>query len=235
VRLAIAKALDRERYIEQAQFGRGTPAYGTINPAMGFFFDPGLGETSAQRFDLEEARRLLAEAGYPDGEGLPPLKIIHTPDQRREVQVIANILKTNLGIELELDTKDFPVLIDEADKMNYDVMRLGSGGDYDPDDGLVDWMQTTSKFNGRLRDKDKMPFGFFSDARVDELIDQQRLETDPEQRRALVQEANKITSDKVASAFLFHQMDILVHHRSVDFPAQSRIPGLVDLDRTTVA
>jgi ABC-type transport system substrate-binding protein len=235
VRLAIAKGLDRARYIEQAQFGRGTPAYGTINPAMGFFFDPSLGETSNQRFDLEEAKRLLAEAGYPDGAGLPPLKLSHIPDQRREVQVIANILKTNLGIELELDTKDFPVLIDESDRMNYQMMRLGSGGDYDPDDGLVDWMQTTSKFNGRLRDKDKMPFGFFSDARVDELIDQQRLETDPERRKALVQEANKITSDKVASAFLFHQMDILVHHNKVDFPAQSRIPGLVDLDLTTVA
>ena len=80
VRLAIAKALDRERYVEQAQFGRGTPAYGTINPAMGFFFDPGLAETSNQRFDLEEAKSLLAEAGYPDGEGFPTLKIIHTPD-----------------------------------------------------------------------------------------------------------------------------------------------------------
>jgi hypothetical protein len=50
-----------------------------------------------------------------------------------------------------------------------------------------------------------------------------------------VQEANKITSDKVASAFLFHQMDILVYHDSVNFPEQSRIPGLVDLDRTTLS
>ncbi len=235
VRLAIAKALDRDRYIEQAQFGRGTPAYGTINPAMGIFFDDSMGETSNQRFDLEEAKRLLAEAGYPDGEGIPPLKIIHTPDQRREVQVIANILNTNLGITLEPDTRDFPVLIEAFDKMDFDLVRLGSGGDYDPDDGLVDWMQTSSKFNGRLRDKDKMAFGVFSDARVDELIDQQRLETDPEQRKALVQEANKITSDKVASAFLFHQMDILVHQNSVNFPPESRIPGLVDLDRTTLS
>jgi peptide/nickel transport system substrate-binding protein len=235
VRLASAKALDRERYIEQAQFGRGTPAYGTVNPAQAFFFDPGLGESSNQRFDLEEARRLLAEAGYPDGEGIPPLKILHIPDQRREVQVIANILKTNFGVVIEPDTKDFPVLIDEFDKMNFDLCRLGSGGDYDPDDALVDWMQTTSKFNGRLREKDKMPFGNFSDARVDELVEQQRLETNPDKRKALVQEANKITSDKVASAFVFHQMDILVHHNTVNFPPESRVPGLVDLDRTTVS
>jgi ABC-type transport system substrate-binding protein len=235
VRLAIAKALDRDRYIEQAQFGRGTPAYGSINPAMGFYFDPELGATSNQRFDLEEAKRLLAEAGYPDGEGFPTLKILHTPAQRREVQVIANILKTNLGIDIELDTKDFPVLIDDSEHMNFELLRLGSGGDYDPDDGLVDWMQTTSKFNGRERDKEKMPFGFFSDAKVDELVDEQRLQTDLEKRKALVQEANRITSDKVASLFIFHQPDILVYTKSVDFPAQSRIPGLVDLDRTTVS
>jgi peptide/nickel transport system substrate-binding protein len=234
-RLAIAKALDRERYIEQAQFGRGTPAYGTINPAMGFYFDAGLGETSNQRYDLEAARRLLAEAGFPEGKGFPKLKIIHIPDQRREVQVIANILKTGLGIEIELDTKDFPVLIDEFDKMNWDLVRLGSGGDYDPDDGLVDWMQTSSKFNGPTRDKGKMAFGFFSDRRVDELTDQQSLATDPEKRKALVQEANKITSDKVAGAFLFHPMNILVYRKTVNFPSESRIPGLVDLDRTTIS
>ncbi len=233
-RLAFAKALDRDRYIEQAQFGRGQACYGSINPAMAFFFED-LGETSNQRFDLEEAKRLLAEAGHPDGEGIPPLKILHTPDQRREVQVIANILSTNLGIKIEPDTKDFPVLIDEFDKMNFDHCRLGSGGDYDPDDALVDWMQTSSKFNGRLRDKDKMPFGNFSITEVDELVEQQRLETNPDKRKALVQQANRITSDKVASAFLFHPMDILVYHNSVNFPPESRIPGLVDLDRTTVS
>ena len=165
VRLAIAKAIDRELYIKQAQFGRGTPAYGTINPAMGYFFDEGLAETSNQRFDLEEARKLLAEAGHPNGEGIPPLKILHIPSARREVQVIKNILKRNLNIDVQLDPKDFPVLIDAFDKMDWDLTRLGSGGDFDPDDGVVDWMQTASKFNGRKRDKEKHPFGYFSDRR----------------------------------------------------------------------
>ena len=62
VRLAIAKALDRERFLKQASFGRGAPAYGSINQAMGFFFDKDLGEQSLQRGDVEEARRLQAEA-----------------------------------------------------------------------------------------------------------------------------------------------------------------------------
>ena len=235
VRLAIAKAIDRDRYIERAQFGRAVPAFGTINPAMGFYFDESLGENSNQKYDVEEARRLLAEAGYPNGEGFPTLKILSTPSARREVQVIKDILKRSLNINVELDTKDFPVLIDEFETMNYDMTRLGSGGDYDPDDGVVDWMQTSSKFNGRNRDKDKMPFGFFSDAEVDRLIDEQRLISDPQKRKDMVQKVNKITSDKVACAFIYHPIDAQIRHKSVNFPAESRIPGLMDLDRTTIS
>lgn len=118
--------------------------------------------------------------------------------------------------------------------MDYDLCRLGSGGDFDPDDGVVDWMQTSSKFNGRKRDKSKMAFGFFSDAEVDRLIDQQSRTADLEKRKSMVQRINQITSDKVACAFLYHPMDIMVHRKEVNFPAESRIPGLVDMDRTTV-
>jgi ABC-type transport system substrate-binding protein len=162
VRLALAKALDRDRFIKQGLFGYGLPAYGSINPAMAYYFDEDLGEVSGQRFDLEEARSLMAAAGYPNGEGFPELTIKCRPDERRQVQVIKDILERNLGIKLRIETQDFPVLLDNFRKMNFDILRVGSGGDYDPDDGLVD-------------------------------------------------------------------------HKRVNFPQVSRIPGLVDLDRTTIS
>lgn len=234
VRMAIAKAIDRDLYIKQAQFGRGTPAYGTINPAMGFFYDGTLGETSEQRFDLAEAQRLLADAGFPGGEGFPTLKILCTPSTRRDCQVIKNILKVNLGIDIELDTKDFPVLLEQFQAMDFDLTRLGSGGDFDPDDGVVDWVQTESKFNGRNRDKAAMPFGWFSDPEVDRLVTEQSVTADPDARKALIQKANRITSDKVTQAFLYHPADTLVTRKEVNFPSESRIPGLVDMDRVTL-
>jgi ABC-type transport system substrate-binding protein len=174
VRLAIAKAMDRERFIQQGQFGYGVPGFGTINPAMGFYYDEAIAEVSEQRFDLGAAQQLLADAGFPGGEGFPKLQILCTPSTRRECMVIANMLKQNLGIEIELDTKDFPVLLDEFQAMNFDLCRLGSGGDYDPDDGIVDWVQTASKFNGLNRNEDEMPFGWFSDPEVDKLVDASR-------------------------------------------------------------
>jgi ABC-type transport system substrate-binding protein len=234
VRLALAKAFDRESFIERALFGRGRPGFGTVNPAMGFFFDTAINEKSEQRFELDVAQQLLADAGFPNGEGFPTLKLLTTPAGKRSGEVVANMYKENLGITIELDIKDFTVLTEDGNTMNYDMMALGSGGDYDPDDALVDWMQTSSKFNGPNRDVAAMPFGFFSDADVDALTDEQRTIPDPEQRKSLVQQANQITSDKVAAIFTHHPTDILVYRTEVTFPDESRIPGLVDLDRTTI-
>lgn len=235
VRLAIAKALDRDLFVQQGRFGFGIPAHGTINPAMSFFFDDGLAETSEQAFDPEGAKALMAEAGYPDGAGFPDLKLQTTPNTKRDGQVVANILKQVLGINVLVDPKDFSIGIEEFNAMDIDLRLGGSGGDYDPDDGLVDWMQTASKFNGPDRDKEMMPFGFWSEAETDALVDQQSVTADPEARRALVQQANAITSNKVACAFLYHPVDVLVHSTAVNVPEDARIPGLHELDRISLA
>lgn len=147
--------------------------------------------------------------------------------------MVASILKENLNITVQLETQEWSVNVENFNSMNWDLRRSGSGGDFDPDDGLVDWMQSESKFNGRTRDKEKMPFGYFSDDEVDALIGAQSVEADPQKRKELVQNANQITSDKVASVFLFHPANILVWSTKLDFPQESRIPGLVDLDRVS--
>ncbi|MEL7115794.1 MAG: ABC transporter substrate-binding protein [Pseudomonadota bacterium] len=235
VRLALAKALNRDLFIAQGRFGNGVPAHGTINPAMGFYFDETLADTSEQAYDPEGAKELMAAAGYPNGEGFPEIKLQTTPNTRRDGQVIANIYKQVLGISVLVDPKEFSVGIEEFQKMDFDMRLGGSGGDYDPDDGLVDWMQTASKFNGPTRDKDEMPFGFFSEASADAATDAQAVTAKPEDRKALVQEANAITSNKVACGFLYHPVDILVHSTAVNVPAEARIPGLHELDRISLA
>jgi len=234
VRLAIAKAVDREDYIKRAAFGRGFPAFGSINPAMAYFFDTEINETSEQTYDPEAAQQLMADAGFPGGEGFPTLKLLITPAGKREGEIIADILKKNLGITIELDIKDFPVLVEMYDAIDFDLLRIGSGGDYDPDDGLVDYFLTTAKFNGPKRDP-SLPFGIFSEAEVDALIEEQRSETDLEKRRELVRKANKLTSDKVACLFLNHPVDTVIWRKEVNYPDASRIAGLVDLDRATIS
>ena len=96
-------------------------------------------------------------------------------------------------------------------------------------------MQTSSKFNGRDRDQSVHPFGFFSEAEADAATDEQSVTAKPEDRRALVQKANAITSNKVACGFLYHPVDVLVHSTSVIVPEDARIPGLHELDRISLA
>lgn len=163
------------------------------------------------------------------------MQLITTPNTKRNGLVVANIYKQVLGITVNVAPMEFSVGIDLFDRNDYDMRLGGSGGDYDPDDGLVDWMQTKSKFNGRERDESIHPFGFFSDAEVDELVDEQAITAAPEARKALVQKANKLTSDKVACGFLFHPVDIRAYSSKVNVPDESKIPGLTDLDRITLS
>ena len=81
-------------------------------------------------------------------------------------------------------------------------------------------MQTSSKFNGRTATRRRYPFGFWSEAEADAAIDQQSVTANPEERKALVQKANTITSDKVACGFLYHPVDVLVHHKTVNVPEE---------------
>ncbi|TDK48700.1 ABC transporter substrate-binding protein [Antarcticimicrobium luteum] len=234
VRLALAKALDRDTYVKQAHFGYAVPGYGTINPAMAFYYDEGIADKSMQAFDPDGARALLAEAGFPGGEGFPELELITTPGQKRNGLVLANIYKQVLGITIKVVPKEFSVGIQDFNNCEFDMRLGGSGGDYDPDDGIVDWMKTTSKFNGRTRDTAKYAFGYFSNAEADQLIDDQSVTADLEKRREMVRKANQITSDRVACGFLYHPVDVQVRHKSVTFPEESRIPGLHDFDRVTL-
>ncbi len=95
---------------------------------------------------------MLADAGFPGGEGFPTLAgLLITPAGKRGY-IIADILKKNLGITIEPGHQGLPVLVETYDAIDFDLLRIGSGGDYDPDDGLVDYFLTTAKFNGLKRD-----------------------------------------------------------------------------------
>ena len=100
VRQAFAAALNREQYIDQIRNGVGQPA-GT------FLYEgiPGYQTEYQQTYDPDRARALLAEAGYPDGEGFPQQQLRYVADDPASQQQATfwqqNISEV-LGIDLEL-------------------------------------------------------------------------------------------------------------------------------------
>jgi oligopeptide transport system substrate-binding protein len=72
VRLAINYALDKRSFLDAHRITAGIPAAsGVVPPGIPGFIP----KESHRAQNLDEARRLLAEAGYPDGKGLPPIEI----------------------------------------------------------------------------------------------------------------------------------------------------------------
>ncbi|HKK22864.1 MAG TPA: ABC transporter substrate-binding protein, partial [Pseudohaliea sp.] len=90
-------------------------------------------------YDPESARRLLAEAGYPDGEGWPAVELIYnTQEAHRKIAVaIQQMWKDALNIEVTLANQEWKVYLDSVSTMNFDLARRGWIGDYvDPNNFL---------------------------------------------------------------------------------------------------
>lgn len=218
VRLAMAKGMDRDDLIKRALFGRAVPAFGPIPKAQKLYFRD-LSRTSPQRFDPDEAKRLLAEAGF--GRGFA-LKMVVSTGIRRRGEVIADIYKRTLGLNIELEVVDFPVQVQRFNQGQYELLQIGSGGDPDPDDSIDDWFWTTAKFN---------TYGW-SNRQVDALNEAQKQTADVEKRVRWVQAAVDLIAKDAPAVFLFHPKDTMAHRTNVR--GFVHIPGLRDLDAVTV-
>jgi oligopeptide transport system substrate-binding protein len=128
IRRALALAIDRESIVKNILRDAGqTPAYNFTPPSAKF--------TSTARLsgDLAEARRLLAEAGYPDGKDLPPVEILfNTSDSHRVIaEAIQQMWKTRLGVNATITNQEWKVFLDTNRTLNYQISRAGWIGDYD--------------------------------------------------------------------------------------------------------
>jgi ABC-type transport system substrate-binding protein len=219
VRLAVAKAIDRQEFIQKALLGLGVPGYGPIPKAQKQYFRD-LSATSPQRFDLENARRLMREAGFPNGFAI---KMLTSPLARREGEILADILRRNIRVNVELEVVDFPVQVQRFNTTGqWEWCQIGSGGDPDPDDSIDDWFASRSRFNN---------FGY-SNSQVDGLNDAIKETPDVAKRVRWVQAALDLIARDAPAVFLYHNVDVMAFRRNVR--GFVHIPGLRDLDTVTV-
>ncbi|HEX2269329.1 MAG TPA: ABC transporter substrate-binding protein, partial [Pyrinomonadaceae bacterium] len=135
VREALALAIDRER-VSRDDLGGATEPAGKFLPEAMSGEKPVVDETELLEHDVNRARTLLAEAGYPDGDGFPVIRLLinRNEQQRIVAQSIAEMWRSALNLETEIvirNWEDYEASISAGD---YDVVRRG----------MV--MQTTSEF-----------------------------------------------------------------------------------------
>lgn len=138
VRQALLLAIDRDSIVRNVMHGWSEIA-GSFTPPGASGYDPDV-EIS---FDPERARALLAEAGYPDGEGFPPIDLLfNTQEVHRQIaETVQQMLRKNLNIRIGLYNQEFQAYLASVESGNYDMARAGWIGDYaDPKTFLDLWL-----------------------------------------------------------------------------------------------
>ena len=138
VRRALAMAVDRQKIADQILKAGQVPAYAITPPnTMGYY------PQSDLRFDPEQARALLAEAGYQNGEGFPKTEILYnTQEEHRKVAVaIQQMWKEVLNIDVVLLNQEWKVYLDSVINGDSGIARgAWIGGYVDPNNFLDMWL-----------------------------------------------------------------------------------------------
>lgn len=143
VRRALSLAIDRRVITEKITRGGQQPAAAFTPPGTGGYTPP-----SVLRTDFAEARRLLAEAGFPEGRGLPPLEItINTSGNHRIIAEAVQQMWRQLGVQVAVNNMEMASLFAKRRALDYSVMRAEWVADFDDPKSFLDVFRGASSNN----------------------------------------------------------------------------------------
>jgi len=192
VRKALSMAVDRESLTKFVTKAGEIPTSSFVPAGMrGYEAARGLA------FDPAGAKKLLAEAGFPDGKGFPKIELVYNTNELHRVitQAVQQMWTQHLGVQVELANVEWKVYLARQSKLDYQLSRAGWIGDYaDPNTFLDMWI--TGGGNNQTG---------WSNKRYDELIARAGCGTpDPRERMKLLAEAEKLlVADEVPILPLF--------------------------------
>lgn len=194
VRQAIAYSIDREAITEV--LGSGTPGYGPL-PVASSYFNPDLPYYS---YDPEKARAILDEAGIDPASVSFSLQTFTYPDYQRVGEMSHEMLRA-VGFNVELATDEWTVVRDKCYLPRAECGAMNSGIGGPGPDTLYSQFHTDGSGN----------VAFYSNERVDELLEQGRATADPAERQAIYDEAITLILDDSPRIFINDQDLPTVH------------------------
>lgn len=191
VRQAMAYAINPKEVVDVALFGTGgVIAKGTTIPGGGFYsFDRSPYGTP----NLEKAKALLREAGYPNGFSLD-LKVTSTYDFLRTPAEVLQAQLAKIGINLKIQAEEWSVYLPNFVGKRFVSTIIGESGQGDPDDYLYNVFHTKGGGN----------FMNFSDPTLDKLLEQGRLVSSQDKRKDIYDQAQERILELVPMVPLFH-------------------------------
>ena len=142
--------------------------------------------------DVEAAKQLLADAGYPNGEGLPTLQLIitNTKENKDKAQILLALWKENLGVNVDIVTFESKVYWDEHAAGNFDIAIDGWTGDYpDPNTNLSIFNKSRMEKECRWRSEEAL--------RYNDLLEEAATLADNNKRMELFVEMEQILMDEM--------------------------------------
>lgn len=195
VRQAFSKAIDRDSIIQNVVRRQGIAAYSFLMPGFPAANSTFFKTDNINVYDVAAAKKLLSDAGYPDGKNFPSIEmwLRNESDLNKAVaSAIAAMLKDNLGINVEVSNKETKLFMDTLNAHKLPFYFLSYGFDYlDPSNMLGIW--TTG---GRHA---------WSNPQFDKLVkDASALTGDPAKRNQMFQDAEKVLVDDAGGVFIYH-------------------------------
>ena len=207
VRQAIAYALDRRPMIDYLWRGQAQPARSVL-PTQSWAYNA---DVPAYDHDPDKASQLLDAAGYRAVNGVRfhiMMKTSTDENTRLMVAVMQQQLR-QVGIVLDIRSFEFATFFADVQHGAFQMYSLRwIGGNEDPD--IFEYAFHSSKFppNGANR-------GYYSNSKVDALIDKARQEIDPALRKPLYAEVQRTLADELPYIDLWYFDNVLVHTRRV--------------------
>ena len=154
VRRALTLAIDREQITEVLSRGN-VPAAGFVPPGFpdhqgnDFFETAGTYGIPTDDSGVAEAQRLLAEAGYPEGEGFPEFVMLYNTAEGHKLvaEMMQEMFKTNLGITTTLENQEWAVFQDTRREGDFELSRGGWLTDFLDPMGLLAIFTTGNTYN----------------------------------------------------------------------------------------